>query len=385
MSSPLRDDMARPNWLTDEIVSRLGTAFDRDIAEEYGVQVSRVAHARRQRAISAYAPTPRHPELIARLGSKTDSALATEFGLHPETVRRLRKRLGVPTATAKKRANVEEHLLGFLPDQMLAERAGVSYDVVRTMRHRAGLQGYDRTVRRLWESGFFHDLRSATDAELTQRHAVPSEAVQHLRCLSEEAERTPKVGALALRTIDRYPDLKLLIGIGSTSSIAADLGVSAPAVHTARRALGTAFRGRDHFARHPDLLPLLRDPGLSAKQIAAKAGVSPATVRRARARRSIQHGRKLKGFRHVELDDLEAQRLLGWLPDKVISKRIGVSATQVARARRSAEVKSWRRRLRLLREGGVLRQLGLSAEELAERFELPIATAAYLKERWGNQ
>ncbi len=91
---------------TPELVERLGKTPDREIADELGVSVTRIAGFRNRNGIANQQPDAHqkidwNPELIKRLGQITDAKLAHELGVSHQLIQQKRNQLGIKPFRAR--------------------------------------------------------------------------------------------------------------------------------------------------------------------------------------------------------------------------------------------------------------------------------------------
>jgi hypothetical protein len=129
-----------------ELVSRLGTATDAQLAAAFGLSGKTIFAMRTQMGISKFSPFDKlaqnNPDLVARLGVSTDTQLASEFGWSYESVNLLRRHLGIAkhstTSDARKNPELLEMFTTIGLDEM-AKRTGKSKKTLRKIRKALGI------------------------------------------------------------------------------------------------------------------------------------------------------------------------------------------------------------------------------------------------------
>lgn len=102
---------SQSRW-TPQVIKKLGRVPDRQIADELGISAASVTAYRFRHCIAAHNPNSKRgrpkggglrwtPDLVKRLGTVPDSELADELGLTRQAVAQTRKRLGI-TAFSKR-------------------------------------------------------------------------------------------------------------------------------------------------------------------------------------------------------------------------------------------------------------------------------------------
>ncbi len=183
---------ARPRLVwPKKLVALLGQIPDQELARRAGVGVDTVATERQRRGIEAcYAkrdPIRWTPEMIERLGTASDREVAEELRIPRSCVRRKRTLLGIPPffptqahvrpRTAKwTRKNLA--LLGKVTDKELARRMKVSYTTVNGKRRQLGIPPYRPPARRIeWTEEMLALLGKVCDSTVAKRYGISSFSV----------------------------------------------------------------------------------------------------------------------------------------------------------------------------------------------------------------
>ncbi len=135
------------NW-TDEMLSKLGTVPDSEIAKKYGISRRSVFNKRKELDILPADGVPNRgtplvnwtPELDALLGTMPDVELAEQLGVNRHVVFKRRVKLGLPRYSVW--TNTALSMLGTMTDKELAELLGVHETTVLYQRVQRGIGPY---------------------------------------------------------------------------------------------------------------------------------------------------------------------------------------------------------------------------------------------------
>lgn len=171
------DDMTE-QYLSPELIARLGTAPDNKLAAEFKVRPGAVQWARRKRDIPAFSylkALPQNPEFMALLGKVSDMELGRRFECSSSTVSIIRKRHGIPVFDPCAHPEFMS-LLGAIPDDELAYRVGCSVATVKNRRKAFALPGKKSSVEVAadWQAKHLETvlplLGTMSDADLARRY-----------------------------------------------------------------------------------------------------------------------------------------------------------------------------------------------------------------------
>lgn len=180
--TPARPRLAWPK----KLAALLGRIPDKDLARRAGVAESTVATERQRRGIEAcYAkrdPIRWTPEMIERLGTASDREVAEELRIPRGCVRLKRTVLGIPPffptpahvrpLTAKWTPK-NLALLGKVTDKELARRMKVSYTTVNVKRRQLGIPPYRPPARRIeWTEEMLALLGKVYDSTVAKRYGI---------------------------------------------------------------------------------------------------------------------------------------------------------------------------------------------------------------------
>lgn len=137
----------RYRW-TPELLSRLGTVPDAQLAAELDLEVDTVGQRRRKERIPALVPGWWRPEEVALLGTEGDREVAARLGRSLNSVRVKRRLLGIASSDRDRPWPKKDlALLGTAPDAEVAMRVGRSIGSVRRKRYRVGVVRYRKHPR----------------------------------------------------------------------------------------------------------------------------------------------------------------------------------------------------------------------------------------------
>jgi len=173
----------RYNW-TPEILARLGTASDYDIARDTGISVNAVMDKRQSLGIPKFTELKWTPDVVSRMGKESDEAIAKTIGCTASVVGVRRRKLGIPAIKPMKKAgegyksNWREkviHRLGKELDKSIAQSVGVSSGSVSRYRKELGIKAFPKTPHNKisvpqWVLG---KLGTMPDSDLAKLSGVP--------------------------------------------------------------------------------------------------------------------------------------------------------------------------------------------------------------------
>jgi hypothetical protein len=232
-----------PIMWTEDMIGKLGTATDREVAAELGIKPSSVADKRRNLGIPPFTPPRavqpgRHwePEDLARLGQVSDRSLAKELRLSSSTVAHKRQSLGIaPWRPRPPRVEGTEEmidLLGKLSDLEIARRFSISPSSVKLAREMRGIppvmdrRGIERTPELL-------ALLELPASEVRRRTGLNFKTIADLK-------RDLGIQSMRAEQMRYSPEIVARMGKEPDYVIARHLGVSASAVRLKRNQLGIA-------------------------------------------------------------------------------------------------------------------------------------------------
>ena len=135
--------------LPDEIIAKLGTMPDRELAEIAGCAFNTIWRARKERGIESHKRVEKSvtPEAIADLGKRCDAAWAATHGHHTNYAWKLRKKHGIPAFSGRTRLILPDEIiakLGTISDIVLAAEAGCSTAHIYRERKRLNIDASPR-------------------------------------------------------------------------------------------------------------------------------------------------------------------------------------------------------------------------------------------------
>lgn len=167
----------RGHWMwTEEQVSLLGTASDREVAMQVGCSVAQAWHARNKREIPLFRPAPLVDGVIQQLGVVPDAQLAQAVGISVSRVEAERRRRGIPPAKAPRWFDGLVTGLGTQPDSRIAQQYSVSISTVAKLRKARDIPS--DTKRRAWRPEELEMLGKFSDAEVARRTGRTRSAVK---------------------------------------------------------------------------------------------------------------------------------------------------------------------------------------------------------------
>lgn len=161
----------------------LGKVPDREISEQYGIDVSTICKKRKRIGIPpSRHPLPRTARTVKILSYPTREA-AQRLGLSSHAVLKLRKIWNIPSPSRTEWRWDRKTLarLGKEPDTWIAWDTGMGFRTVRAKRQALGIPPCG--LRRLWTPDEEALLGTAPDAEIAQRIGRSKQAVQGRRWL----------------------------------------------------------------------------------------------------------------------------------------------------------------------------------------------------------
>lgn len=231
-TSPVDADKEKV-W-TQDVISRLGIQSDASIARELDLFQATVSNKRNALGIAPLAAKPWITEaLISMLGTAPDDAIAKEFNVSATSVRRLRRTREIPSFTEKKALEVESvweasslALLGKMSDVRIAESLGITIFAVFKKRNDLGI----KTCQEQLDEAVIPLLGTMPDKHVAEMFGLSPIALNFKRkALSISAFR-PQITLPA--------ELIPLLGTASDGSLARKFGVKASAVFARRKAKG---------------------------------------------------------------------------------------------------------------------------------------------------
>lgn len=322
-----RGRRARVEW-TPEMIARLGKASDRDVAAELDLHHGSVFRKRRLLGIPPYQEPKVEdqgyawpPHAVAMLGTASDRDVAEELGISFTSVAMKRKLLQIPPFQAPNEQIewTQEMVaqLGVAPDRAVAARFGLGTKSVSRKREELGIAAAE------WEELPAADVPPEVREALTRR---TSEAMRLLDVSEATVQRwRARCGVSPPARDWRWtPEVVARLGNEPDSRIAEDLGVTAGAVGYMRRRLGVAPCPRSRRWTEEELTMLGAVPD---RELAERFGRTTEAVRRKRETMDIP--RWTSPNRWSE-DDVE---LLGAAPDAEVARQLQRTAAAV-RAKR---------------------------------------------------
>lgn len=147
---------ARENRVTwsNELLSRLGTATDLEIANIFGTSKSTITKKRLSLGIPPYKDPDSTrtrgiytPEVIDTLSNHTDREIAAHLGVSKNAVKKKRKRLSIRKQASVAAQNLDAlftpeviNLLGVISDVEIAKQLGCDSETVRSNRVKRGIE-----------------------------------------------------------------------------------------------------------------------------------------------------------------------------------------------------------------------------------------------------
>lgn len=143
----VKGEDGRFRW-TPELLSRLGTVPDAELAAELGLVAETVGQRRRKEGVPTLVPGWWRPEEVALLGAEPDREVAVRLGRSLHAVRGKRRLMGIASPGARRRWEKKDlELLGTAPDADVAARVGCTIRSVRRQRYQLGIERYRRHAR----------------------------------------------------------------------------------------------------------------------------------------------------------------------------------------------------------------------------------------------
>jgi hypothetical protein len=240
LGEPLKVGAQARKEIMPDLVSRLGTATDTQLADQFGLTGNQVFVLRRHLGISKFSPYEKlakdNPELVARLGTVRDSTLASEFGMSYETVNGLRNYLGIDKVSMDggARAATPEVIEMFKQVSLneMATRTGKTTKALRKMRKALGIPHFKPAS--LFTEEVIKALGTAPDPVIAERFGIDRTHLSRTRF---------KLGIKPYAQVGRPPaplpaELVALLGKIPDTQIAQRFGMTSTNVRQKRVARG---------------------------------------------------------------------------------------------------------------------------------------------------
>jgi hypothetical protein len=223
-----------------ELVSRLGTAPDSQLASEAGVPRTLVYALRTHLGISKFSPYQKmsqdNPELVARLGVSSDKELASEFGLPYHCVHELRHHLGIDRYSKDGGArNVTPDFIEMFKASSLDEmvkRTGKTKNALRAIKKALDIPHFKPPS--VFTEEVINALGTAPDPEIASRFGIDRAHLARHR-IKLGIKPFTKVGRPAAPVPAGLP---ALLGTLPDSEVAKQFGLSTITIKKRRRERG---------------------------------------------------------------------------------------------------------------------------------------------------
>jgi hypothetical protein len=138
-----------------DLIKRLGTATDGDLASEFGIAPHQVYRLREHFGIGRFSPIAKlvgeMPELVARLGSTTDKRLGAEYGLSAGTTAQMRSYLSKGKCRKRRDySDVSPEIIEMLKTHSVAaasEICGLGTRMLTSIRNAFNIPAFDVGVK----------------------------------------------------------------------------------------------------------------------------------------------------------------------------------------------------------------------------------------------
>lgn len=339
-----------PKW-TKQQLKQLGCDSDNKLAEQFGVSPYWIRKARADRGIPAYVP-PQPPATVverseshlwtsqqeARLGSTFDTELADEWGILPTAVTRRRNQLGI--APFRRGGEIEWtkamlRRLGTVPDGTFARDYDTTHMAVKIKRIQQGILPYGKSEMDPEPElplDVINQIGIVTDAELSRTYGVARAKIRIYRALN----------GIELAEVERKaaytwsPKDDALLGTMSDGKVASRLNITKQMVGYRRKQLGTQPYGtRDDFRWTKKRVEEL---GAEPDAVLGRRWkISPREVRQKREALQVPACERTQAV----LPDV-CREQLGTKPDTELAREFGFSATFIRNERNAAGIKPFR-------------------------------------------
>lgn len=267
-----------------ELIERLGTAPDTELADQFGVNATTVGELRTRHGIRKFSSRDKlardNPDLVSRLGTATDIELSTQFGIPGYLIALLRRHLGIKRFSpydqlAREKPDLVARL-GVDSDTELATAFGLSYETVNQFRRYLGIDKYSKDGgARNVPPEHIEMFKSISLGEMAKLTGKTTKALRKIR----KALGIPHFKPASVFT----PEVISALGTAPDPDIADRFGIDRSHLTKHRIKLGIkpySGVGRPMDPVSAELTPLLGK--IPDTKLAKQFGISAETVRRKR-------------------------------------------------------------------------------------------------------
>jgi hypothetical protein len=316
----------RSRWIEADL-ALLGTLPDADLARRLACHPSSVAAMRRRRGIAPARPRRKvdwTDEMVARLGTASDREVAALCGVPASSVQRKRCLLGIPAYGERPHDGNGGYpwtrrtlkLLGRASDRDVARQLGISATSVGFKRTLLGIPPFVESVGRVdWTDEMVALLGTVSDRQFVRRFPMGLDTVhlkrKELGIAPHVAPRQKFRRTAAIRHLLRLPNPEVMgkTGFSKATLLALRREFAIPAPSTRRARWKPALIAL--FGKVPDA------------EVARRAGVTSGAASQMRRTLGIRVHRRRDRWTRDET------ALLGTAPDQEIARRLGRSLEAV--------------------------------------------------------